>query len=160
MIDSQQLIQTLKSNLYVIEKQTEGLTHEDSLLQFPFRGNCLNWTVGHIVMHRDYMLKLLGGQPVLNSEETELYAAGSEPITDDSKALRLETLLEHLQTLQQRLVAALEKMTPEDLAVIVESDERKRSLGQMLSGLGWHETYYAGHTDIQRQLAGKNDQVF
>lgn len=159
MIDSQQIIYMLERNLNTIRKQVVGLTHEDSLLQLPFRGNCLNWTVGHIVMHRDYMLQLLGGQVTLNELETELYATGSEPISDGSQAMRFEALLEHLQTTHTRLLEIMKSRTADDLAVIVADDERQRSLGQMLFVLGWHETYHVGQTEILRQLAGTDDRV-
>ncbi|MEZ4670499.1 MAG: DinB family protein [Anaerolineae bacterium] len=159
MIESQELIYMLERNLTTIRKQVEGLTHEDSLLQLPFRGNCLNWTVGHIVMHRDYMLKLLGGQPVLDEVETELYATGSDPITDASQAINFETLMEHLQTTHIRVLEILQTRTGDELAIIVADDERQRSLGQMLFALGWHETYHVGQTEILRQLAGTDDRV-
>jgi uncharacterized damage-inducible protein DinB len=159
MIDSQQIVYMLERNLNTICKQVVGLSHEDSLLQLPFRGNCLNWTVGHIVMHRDYMLQLLGGQGTLNEVETELYATGSEPITDGSEAMRFERLMEHLQTTHTRLLEVIQSRTADDLAVIVADDERQRSLGQMLFALGWHETYHVGQTEILRQLAGTDDRV-
>lgn len=159
MIESEQIIYMLERNLNTIRKQVAGLTHENSLLQLPFRGNCLNWTVGHILMHRDYMLKLLGGQPTLHELETELYATGSEPITAEAQAVQFEILMEHLQTTHTRLLDILGARAADELATVVPSDERQRSLGQMLFVLGWHETYHVGQTEILRQLAGTDDKV-
>ena len=48
MITTEDLITALGRNLDVIKAQTKGLSHADSLLQLPFRGNCLNWVLGHI----------------------------------------------------------------------------------------------------------------
>ena len=44
----------------VIHRQLDGLTNEDSLLQPSFRGNCLNWILGHIVFSREPVLAFLG----------------------------------------------------------------------------------------------------
>ena len=42
-MDKQAIHDLFKTNHYILNRQIEGLTHEDSLLQLPFRGNCLNW---------------------------------------------------------------------------------------------------------------------
>ncbi len=42
MITTADLIEGLRRNLGIIQAQTKGLSHADSLLQLPFRGNCLN----------------------------------------------------------------------------------------------------------------------
>ena len=61
-IDSEMLIYLYGITYYVVKQQVDDLTHEDSLLQPPFRGNCLNWVLGHIVVHRDKALVTLGEQ--------------------------------------------------------------------------------------------------
>ena len=60
MIDPGLLANGFESNTWVILKQVEGLTHEDSLIQPPFRGNCLNWVLGHIADNRNTMLRFAG----------------------------------------------------------------------------------------------------
>jgi hypothetical protein len=45
MITAKDLIGASERNLGIIKAQTEGLSHADSLLQLPFRGNCLNWVL-------------------------------------------------------------------------------------------------------------------
>lgn len=52
MIGPQQLAQAYARNTAIIKMQIEGLTHEESLLQPPFRANCLNWVLGHINVSR------------------------------------------------------------------------------------------------------------
>jgi hypothetical protein len=39
MITTTDLISSLERNLDIIKSQTQGLTHADSVLQLPFRGN-------------------------------------------------------------------------------------------------------------------------
>jgi len=49
MITPQKLAEMIGLNVNVITLQTKELTHADSLLQLPCRGNCLNWVLGHSV---------------------------------------------------------------------------------------------------------------
>ena len=49
-----------ETNHWVLTRQADGLTHEDSLLQLSFRGNCFNWVVGHVLVSRENVLKMLG----------------------------------------------------------------------------------------------------
>jgi uncharacterized protein YciI len=146
-------------NGQLIMMQADGLTHADSLLQLPFRGNCLNWVLGHILSNRSRVLDLLGETPFWGEEEVARYARGSEPITSEGQALPLERLLEDLERSQELIKAALARVTPQEMAAPLEGDKGGRTLGELLVGLHWHETYHAGQLEILRQLAGKDDVV-
>lgn len=156
-IDPQTLIGMIQVNTRVIYRQTNGLTHEDSLLQLPFRGNCMNWVLGHMVEHRDRMLKILGEAPQWDADQSARYASRSEPILPDSDAERMENLLRDLQAAQERIVATLGSATPESLAKVMDGEEQTD--GERLHFLLWHETYHLGQTEILRQLAGTDDKV-
>jgi uncharacterized damage-inducible protein DinB len=157
MIQPELLIYLFNINIGVIKQQTEGLTHEESLLPFPFRGNCLNWVLGHILVGRDRVLKLLNEPPLLTPEETALYATDAEPITEanSDKALPLERLVKDLETSQERLTESLKRLTLQEM----EALSGDRPLGKRLAFLFFHDTYHTGQTEIHRQLAGKNDKV-
>lgn len=153
------LLQKYRLTYRVIHMQIGGLTHADSLLQPPFRGNCLNWVLGHIVESRNAVLRALGQEAVWGEEEGARYATGSPPITGDAQALQLERLLAGLALSQERIEAALRGTTPNALAVPVEADGQRVPLGERLDWLLWHETYHVGQLELLRQLAGKNDAV-
>lgn len=156
MISAEIIAGYFSLNHRIIHRQIEGLTHDDSLLQPPFRGNCLNWVLGHIMASRNGVLSLLGEAPILSEEEAALYASGSEPITSSAdKHLHFDEIVSALDAAQKRIDTALEKVTPEDLARL----EGERTVGQQLAGLFWHEGYHTGQTGYLRQLAGKNDKV-
>jgi uncharacterized damage-inducible protein DinB len=159
MTSSESLIDLFGVNLVVVEKQTEGLTHADSLLQLPFRGNCLNWVLGHIVAGRDGILKLLGESPIWSEEEAAPYDRGSEPITCDGNVHSLEKLLSDLNRSQALLVAALERTPQEELEKTIETFRGERTLGNHVAFLLWHEAYHVGQLELLRQLAGKDDAV-
>jgi hypothetical protein len=155
MISPDLLADLFTTNYRVIRRQADGLTHEDSLLQPPFRGNCLNWIVGHIVATRNQVLSLLGEPPVWSETEAAPYVRGSAPITDGIIAHPLEKILSDLDCSQERLTAALRRATPQDMDTL-QGDE---TVGQQLAFLHFHEAYHTGQTEQLRQLAGKNDRV-
>jgi len=155
---TESLTQSFALTHRLIKMQTDGLTNADSLLQLPFRGNCLNWVLGHILDGRNTALKRLGGSPVWDKSEIARYKQGSEPISCAEQALPLEKLLADLDQSQQRIAAALAEMSPEGLAATVDAGESK-SLEQTLAGLHWHETYHTGQLEILRQLAGTDDVI-
>jgi hypothetical protein len=157
--DHEMLIDNFRFTHRLIHMQTDGLTHADSLLQLPFRGNCLNWVLGHIVDNRNNVLKLVGAQPVFTKEEASIYGHGSDPVTGEGKALPLERLLADLDEAQNRVAAALESISPEALAAEIEVWKGKTPLVEHLGFLNWHETYHVGQLELLRQLAGKNDAV-
>jgi len=158
MTGSERMIQLYERTHWVIVKQTGGLTHADSLKQLPFRGNCLNWVLGHILVYRDKVLNLLGERSILNESELGLYKRESTPITDSESSINLEELLKRLAESQERLLVALETVTPDSLDTKVD-EAKEQIVRERIEFLQWHETYHVGQLEILRQLAGKNDSI-
>lgn len=157
-------IGTLNTNHWLIGKQMEGLTHEDTLLELPFRGNRLNWVLGHIAEHRDWMLRAVDCTTLMPAKEAMIYRRGSDPITDTSEVVQMETLMGYLDSAKACLTTQMESATevflsekPSD-GILMES-QRDRTRLQRLQGLIWHETYHMGQMELLRQLAGKNDAI-
>jgi len=160
MITATDLIGGLERNLGIIKAQTEGLSHADSLLQPPFRGNCLNWVLGHMAGTRNTMLSFLGEEAILSEAHVKRYGYGSEPVCGDAgDILTLEQLLAVLEQGQSALAAKLQKTTADEFAGEVESFLGTTTLGQLIFFLYWHESYHVGQTEVLRQLAGKDDKV-
>ncbi len=164
MIDNTTLITLFERNYREISTQIDGLTHADSLLQLPFRANCLNWILGHIVGARVTMLKALRAEPHWTDEQRTRYRHGTQPITPTNadEAYPFDDLRAALDESQRRLIAALEHATLETLAArAFENDPNDtRSVGDLVAYLLWHEAYHTGQTEFLRQLSGKNDAVF
>jgi uncharacterized damage-inducible protein DinB len=158
MAESQKLIQSYQSTHWLIHKQAEDLTHEESVMQLPFRGNCFNWVVGHIIVSRNRVLTLLDEPSLFSDEETAVYDTGSDPITQSETAIPFDSLLEILDETQERIIAILSEIPEERLAEIYD-EERGTTIGDRIAGLHWHETYHTGQLEILRQLAGKNDRI-
>lgn len=160
MLTNQQLIDSFALNLRVIKLQTEGLTHEASLIQAPYNINCLNWVIGHILEGRDRLLMTLGAEPLMSETERKRYARESEPVREDGHGvIRLERMLQMLEQGQERLAAALASIPPEDWQKDIQIGQHQMSLSQRVHFIYFHDTYHVGQTDMLRQLAGKNDKV-
>ncbi len=140
----------------VIHMQTEGLTHADSVLQPPFRGNCLNWVLGHIIVSRIEILdRVSSSPPGWDKEDLARYERQSEPITQAEQALPLERLLAALDRSQELLLASFEAATPATWETLVDDE----TLADWVAFLHWHETYHVGQLELLRQLAGTNDKI-
>ena len=158
MLIKQLILKPYETNNSVIEMQSKGLTHEDSLLQLPFRGNCLNWVVGHIVASRDSVLKRVGQEPVWSAEVGARYEYNSEPIVsaDDPGIVAYGDILDALKVGYERLQAGIEAMTEEQL---LETNDRGQTTAEWISFMGWHGGYHTGQTEYLRQLAGADDKI-
>ncbi|MEI7768682.1 MAG: DinB family protein [Chloroflexales bacterium] len=161
MISHKQLADAYGRNAAIVKMQTKDMTQAESLIQLPFRANCMNWIVGHIVANRNAILGLLGAGPALEASLAERYTRESDPISaEDAGALPLETLVDALERSQERLAMLLGALAPEDLErEVVGPGGRKTRLGSALFFLFFHDTYHVGQTEIMRQASGKDDKV-
>jgi len=160
MISTQELLEAYGRNLSIIQEQTDGLSHEQCLLQPPFRGNCMNWVLGHIAETRNSLLKTLGEEPMMTPAECARYGHGSEPVCAGGEGvIKLERLLAMLQHSQDRFAVLLPRLTPEDLQKLVKDHRGQVTLGNRLFFLYFHDTYHTGQTELLRQLAGTDDKV-
>ena len=157
MISGAEMIHLLARNLQVIEVQTEGLTHADSMLQLPFRGNCLNWVLGHMLVYRDHTLKMAGGEALWEKTRALPYWYGSEAMQADDDSVDLGIILADLRRSQERLAAALAALT--EAQFNADSCDHGDNLRECLLELVWHDGYHAGQIEYLRQLTGVNDQV-
>lgn len=142
-----------------LTQQIAGLTHEDSLLQPPGGGNCLNWVVGHILWSRNRILPYLGEQLIWTAEHAARYARGSQPVTPENAAdaYGFDGMKLDLQNLQERTLSGLSRLTVADLDK--PSDLETQTLGRRLITMNRHECYHTGATELLRALAGNTDQV-
>lgn len=159
MITMEYLGQRFGSNVQILESQAAGLSHADSLLQMPFRANCLNWVLGHLIISRLTIMRLLDLEEKypISRDELAKYGRDSEPITEDGEGvLPMERLFELLNTTQAHIAARLLELNDDDLTT---PDEKGTTLGQRLLFYYFHDTYHTGQTEFHRQLAGMDDKI-
>jgi hypothetical protein len=156
---AQQLIDTLALHKRVLAMQLEGLSHGDSLRQAPFRGNCLNWVLGHIAVNRNHILTLLGEESILDDETIARYDTGSEPVlADGDGVLTFEELRGLIEQEHVQIEAALSVATADVFEQVTPASDPKSVLDAIRFRI-WHETYHVGQTEYLRQIAGTNDHV-
>ncbi|MBI3961046.1 MAG: DinB family protein [Chloroflexi bacterium] len=148
-----QYINSLQRIDGIIQRRSAGLTHADSMKQLPFPGNCMNWNLGHILVYRMDYLGVIDGVSKPDPAEFAIYGGGSEPLTDSSKAIPLETLLSRLQDASAQVIAALEAMPVERLAAIYDQERGTTVDDRLNFYLVFHESYHAGQFEILEELA-------
>jgi len=161
MISPATLSEAFNRNVEIIKMQTAGLSQEDSLIQLPFRGNCMNWLVGHILTNRFNVLKLLGAEQAAEAERVARYVRDSAPIKlDGADVLQLEKLLVTLEEAQVQIAGLLAEITPEALErQVAFYGRRSMSVAEWLMFFYFHDTYHTGQTEILRQATGKDDKI-
>jgi hypothetical protein len=154
MVHPQALIKLFAYNVELINKQTAGMTHEESLLQLPFKGNCLNWVLGHIISSRTLTLQKVAEQPVWTETQRAPYRHGSANILGDGQGvLRLDHLVSDLNLAQERLVRGLSRLNYDDMCR--PSGYRDNTVGDTLAYFQFHEAHHVGQVLYLAQLAGK-----
>jgi uncharacterized damage-inducible protein DinB len=161
MISPAQLAEAYARNVSIVKMQTDGLSQAESLLQLPFRSNCINWIVGHLVTNRHSVLQLLQSNPPMEAERVTRYTRESDPIRgEQDDVLPLAELLELLEQAQAQMTACLAAVTPSDLEKQSAFYGRKSmSLAEWLMFFYFHDTYHTGQTEILRQAAGRDDKI-
>ncbi|MDF1597556.1 MAG: DinB family protein [Acidimicrobiia bacterium] len=160
MFGPAQFVRAFARNVSIIQMQSEGLTHQDSLIQTPYNVNCLNWVVGHLVTGRDDLLLAVRASAVWSEETKERYLRESEPILEDGPGvLPFSDLLDALAETQRRIEQSVGALTEQQMAVEALIGDRPVSLASRLRFFYFHDTYHTGQTEILRQFAGANDKV-
>lgn len=160
MIDPKHLVRAFGRNTAILQMQVEGLTHEDSLLQTPYNINCLNWTLGHILVYRDRAIVNSGGQAQFPAGELDRYRRESDPITADGPGvLPLADLVAAIASSQVALEDSLGELSDEQFAAESEVDGKMVSLARRLHFDYFHDTYHTGQTELLRQVAGTDDAI-
>lgn len=161
MITPKMLADAYENNIEIVKMQAAGLTQADSLVQLPFRSNCLNWVLGHLVSNRRTVLKLLGDEQTITAQMIARYEYGSAPVTGEGEGvLSVEMLLELLDKAQLQIAKRLEAISDEELAhPMLPFGTQERTLGEWLFFFYFHDCYHVGQTEILRQAAGKNDKI-
>lgn len=160
MFGPQEFVRAFARNVAIVEMQSDGLTHSDSLIQTPYSVNCFNWVVGHLVTGRDDALSLVGAARVWSPETEERYRRESDPILEDGPGvLPFVDLLQALVETQRRIEQSVGDLTGQQLAVETLSGDKPVSLASRLRFAYFHDTYHTGQTEILRQFAGTDDKV-
>jgi uncharacterized damage-inducible protein DinB len=143
---------------YVLDKNTADLSQEDSLEGPENGGNCLNWVVGHITRTRNMALGTLGQKPPFAMNDFDVYDQRTGVPFSPDRALPIEELRRRYKAMQEPLVNAIKKMSPETLSSPPPkkfTGEPNETVGSNLATFAFHESYHVGQTGVLRRVAGK-----
>jgi len=153
MSRAEELIQAYATNTWLIGRLTDGITHDESLLQPPFPTNCTNWILGHILVSRNESMRMSFGENMWPEALIKRYDSGSEPITREDESVRyLNDLTKDFQESQEGLISFLRNLTDNDLEQEYEGKKGRRARWLCIRGLHWHETYHIGQLEMLRSF--------
>ena len=133
---------------------TAGVTHVESLVPAHPGGNPMNWVLGHILANRSWILTLLDAKPLWSEADGKIYDEKGVWPDVSGQARAWESMLADFETTQDRIRAALGKVTPEHLAA-KHAPDAKRPRGMHLHFLQFHEAYHVGQLGLLRRVLGK-----
>lgn len=152
MTRSDEIIQAYATNTWLIGLLTDGLSHDESLLQPPFPTNCVNWILGHILVSRDESIQLCGGN-MWDDDAISRYKSDSQPVRDgDDDICFFKDLQQDTVSSQDLLANLLSKCSEIGLNESVETARGEKPRWQHLHGLHWHETYHLGQLELLRSF--------
>jgi len=150
-VSLRQLQRLFEIDAYAFGVNVKGLSHEDSLVQPPAGGNCLNWVAAHIVASRGAILDLLGEAQVWGADRVDRFKRGSRPVQDTKDSLPFESIVADFRRSQERIQAGLARLDDEGLLAKRGED----TLADKLHFLQFHEAYHIGQAGLLRRMAGK-----
>jgi uncharacterized damage-inducible protein DinB len=146
----------------ILQRNVAGLTQEESLIQPPPGGSCLNWVVGHLLAIYNDTLPMLGQERVMEREALQRYGRGTPPLTDPAEAKDLQELLAAWNQATERIDAGLASLTAEALdrpAPRSPSNNPKETVRSLLALTFFHQAYHIGQTGLLRRMAGKEGAI-
>jgi uncharacterized damage-inducible protein DinB len=154
---AQMLLHQIGVAQVVVDRNTAGITHDESLRRPPGGGNSLNWVVGHMAATYAQVLALLGASPGPPDEALAAYAPG-RGAPGDADALPLDVLLRRFREGGRALGEAVGRLGPDDFARpagFSPTGKADETVGSLLSSIAFHQAYHGGQTGVLRRLLGR-----
>ncbi|NNE09895.1 MAG: DinB family protein [Gemmatimonadetes bacterium] len=148
----------LNFNAFAFRRNTAGITQEQSLMQPAPGGNCLNWIAGHVTGSRDGFLLAIGADPFPKDRYARYMRGGGGPITGpEEHVLPLAEIVADFASVHERMFEGVATLSAGDLgkkAPFSPIDNPDETIGSLLAGLVFHESYHIGQTGLLRRLVG------
>lgn len=158
----QSLLTHLEFSNFVLMRNLEGITNEESLEQPVPGGNCLNWIVGHLLFSRHELLEVLGAVSAAEKQHYDRYRRGSSAMTDAAEAHPLDSMIARFEETQTLYRHAVENVSEERLAEkapLSPANDPEETIESLLTKFAFHENYHVGQTGILRRFIGKEGML-
>lgn len=157
MITKTDFVTIFDSWARVFDLQTEGLSREDLFFQPQPGGNCIYWTLGHIMVNFISLAKVIQMPLPDFVAKYQDYAHGSEPVLADSPELPgLEQIHADYHQMSDLLSAAI---LAKDEAYFAEPSERGGTHGTRMNFYAFHQAYHLGQLETLRNLTGHTEKL-
>ncbi len=152
-----EIVRLYEFNARALSMNTDGLTHDDSLVAPPSGGSNANWVLGHIVATRNIALTMAGLESIWDKERNELYDRHAPPVTEPT-AVALQDLLTDFGLTQETLLAHLRDRSDDELRAPLDepSENFGRTISDALAAFSLHEAYHIGQLGVLRRMIGKD----
>jgi hypothetical protein len=145
---AQSVLQDYEFHTTFIHRFVDDTSHEESVLQLPFKHNCMNWILGHIVTNRSHVLETVGAAHAWQAEVRALYHTDTPPVTPESKSVQFGKLVEYLDESVVLLRSALATMTDAQLEETHSNYRGEKSRYEHVTSFHWHETFHVGQLEV------------
>jgi uncharacterized damage-inducible protein DinB len=146
----------------VVNANTSGLSHQESLVQPQPGGNRLNWVLGHLLSVYDGFLPMLKQEPAIGVAALKPYARGGPPLENPADAIDFARLLTAWNQASERVDAGLASLDPEILDRPVAdspSGNPNETVRSLITTIMFHQAYHAGQTAVLRRIAGREGAI-
>jgi len=157
-MDTEALVYQAGLNSYVLTRNLEGITHEDSVKSPEPAGNCINWVVGHMVKARNMAMNVIGQQPMWSPDRFDMYGGSGQHPFDPARAIPLDELIAQFQAIQGPLTDGMKAMSADALsakAPFSPTGNPDETIGSLLAALIFHESHHSGQLGVLRRVIGK-----
>lgn len=149
------LVYMLRLGSFVVNKNCEGITHEESIIVPQPGGPCLNWVMGHIVRTRNDVLELLGRHPPYRKADLEIYHPRVFNAGGAIDIIRLREFYNALQKPVEEGVQSLHQDKMDQPSPFSPTGNAEETTGSLLAAVVFHEASHAGQLGTLRRLLGK-----
>ena len=144
------IIENYQFHTMLIQRYTDGISHQESEWQLPFPHNCLNWIVGHIAANRSHVLEVVAADHTWMEAVRNRYHQDTPPVTPENPGLDLGNLLAYISESDRRLASRLAEIPEADLDQNFTNYRGQKTLRTHLTGFHWHEAFHIGQVELLR----------
>ena len=126
----------------------DEVSHEESVLQLPFKHNCMNWILGHIVTNRSHVLEVVGAEHEWQDAVRDLYHQDTQPVTPDTPSIQFESLVKYLDESVEILESALKEKSNTWMEENFTNYRGEKSHYEHVTSFHWHEAFHLGQLEI------------
>jgi uncharacterized damage-inducible protein DinB len=155
---TQTLILQMGYTTFAMHANTENLTDDQAMLRCG-EGSNINWVIGHVTASRQHMLNLLGQKPLWTAEAIALYERGTKPPASPVCVAEMINIYRRSGDMIREALPLMSAEAYAEKAPFSPSNNPEETVGSLLAGLLFHESYHIGQLGVLRRSAGLDGAI-